>query len=522
MNIPASGLDSPRNRLSSRQRRRSNSSGSIPTNRSIKAVRSPRRDVSHKDYNIPRPPRLVFDIDEPCPKMSMTPPSKHEYTLSTLYKNSERGMHHGDDSTFRDRSFYKESIEKKTSMGLTDDEDTESETLSCVSTSVSDDEKEKDPTVYDQVSKLKKEIDSVKETLAGLQQNHAAMLNEKKHLEVQYKQTRDEVVATLEDSKELLKQNDFLNSVTSRLSIDLESGSDISDDEIPIEWKSIMDNCRRQADELNDLQSQMDKSRIAFRELLNMKKDIEYTLELKEREYEEKIRQVEAVASGQSTMINSMEKLLKGLECKMDRLMSEKYRRHTMGPTVGDGNYGHARTQSSSSISGGNKNNNGNAGDKKSVKKHKPQQNSISLLKKELEKSKIDKIEKKNEKKNDRKSLDGGVPDLMPARCLSPPQSRRESYTNPMLLMTEEEIIRHQARFALTKRWVEDDEVSTCQHYQCTVKFNWWNRRHHCRRCGDIFCSTHSAYSMLLFPDGNEDWGGVWSRVCENCFKDTK
>ncbi|CAG8611858.1 8018_t:CDS:2, partial [Paraglomus brasilianum] len=521
MNIPASGLDTPRNRLSTRRRRRSNSSGSIPTNRTIKAVRSPRRDVSHKDYNIPRPPRLAFDVDDHCPKMSMTPPSKHEYTLSTLYKDNERAMHNGDDSMFRDRSFYKESIEKKTSMGLTDDEDTESETLSCVSTTVSDDEKEKDPTVFDQVSQLKKEIDSVKETLAGLQLDHAAMLNEKKHLEVQYKQTRDEVVATLEDSKELLKRDDFLNSVTSRLSIDLESGSDFSDDEIPIEWKSVMDNCRRQADELNDLQSQMDKSRIAFRELLDMKRDIEYTLELKEREYEEKIRQVEAVASGQSTMINSMETLLKGLECKMDRLMSETHRRHTMGPTIGDGNYGHARKQSSSSNSGAavgsgsgsNKNNNGNAGEKKTVKKHKPQQNSISLLKKELEKSeKIEKNEKKSERKNDRKSLDADASGLMPARCLSPPQSRRESYTNPMLLMTDEEIIRHQARFALTKRWVEDDEVSTCQHHQCTVNFNWWNRRHHCRRCGDIFCSTHSAYSMLLFPDGNEDWGGVWSR----------
>lgn len=41
-------------------------------------------------------------------------------------------------------------------------------------------------------------------------------------------------------------------------------------------------------------------------------------------------------------------------------------------------------------------------------------------------------------------------------------------------------------------------------------------------RCGNIFCSTHSAYSMLLFPDGIEDWGGVWSRVCESCFKDSK
>ncbi|CAG8760022.1 16137_t:CDS:2, partial [Racocetra persica] len=57
-----------------------------------------------------------------------------------------------------------------------------------------------------------------------------------------------------------------------------------------------------------------------------------------------------------------------------------------------------------------------------------------------------------------------------------------------------------------------DDEVSECQHAGCLIKFNWWNRRHHCRRTGNIFCSATSAFSMLLFPDGSEDWGGVWSR----------
>ncbi|CAJ0909619.1 7115_t:CDS:2 [Entrophospora sp. SA101] len=89
--------------------------------------------------------------------------------------------------------------------------------------------------------------------------------------------------------------------------------------------------------------------------------------------------------------------------------------------------------------------------------------------------------------------------------------SRRQSYTNPISLFTDEERVRHQSRFGLAKRWVEDDEVSMCQQAGCSVNFNLWNRRHHCRR-----------YSMLLFPDGSEDWGGVWSKVCEGCFKNSK
>ncbi|CAJ0842755.1 11392_t:CDS:2, partial [Entrophospora sp. SA101] len=89
--------------------------------------------------------------------------------------------------------------------------------------------------------------------------------------------------------------------------------------------------------------------------------------------------------------------------------------------------------------------------------------------------------------------------------CLINENQRRKNS-----LMKNRQEDQHKDRLA--KRWVEDDEVSTCQQPGCDVNFNLWNRRHHCRRCGYIFCNTHSAYSMLLFPDGSEDWGGVWSR----------
>ena len=34
--------------------------------------------------------------------------------------------------------------------------------------------------------------------------------------------------------------------------------------------------------------------------------------------------------------------------------------------------------------------------------------------------------------------------------------------------------------------WVPDRKVSTC--YNCSTHFNLFRRRHHCRRCGRVFC----------------------------------
>lgn len=41
--------------------------------------------------------------------------------------------------------------------------------------------------------------------------------------------------------------------------------------------------------------------------------------------------------------------------------------------------------------------------------------------------------------------------------------------------------------YELTSRWVSDDEVSVCQ--WCKNKFNQLRRKHHCRQCGNVFCS---------------------------------
>ncbi|KAF0390607.1 FYVE-domain-containing protein [Gigaspora margarita] len=407
-----------------RQRRRSNSSNDILAHASVKAVRSPRRDAAYN--NIPRPPRLAYDTSSQvyAPIYSRTPPpsrqvcnrtdygspqghSPYKNEINTTYRNGSSPSRGSRTTSFGSNTsssssrmsagsqqvpsslsaFYNERIEKTTSFD--DDEDSAGEeTMSCNSPIFDeyDDTFTVDSSLVQEVFLLRKEIDAVKNSLAGLQKDRVDTLIFFLQLEQQFQEAK-------------------------------------------------------------------------------IKEKIFFFLEAQEREYCERIRQFEAVISGQSIMIDQMEK----------QSISGSTTINTTGFFFLTG---------LNSINGG---------------RRKSQDIARTI----------------NNMEHCHSS------ELVPSYCLSPPQTRIRSYANPALLFTDEERVRHHKRFSLAKRWVEDDEVSECQQAGCMIKFNWWNRRHHCRRCGNIFCSTHSAFSMLLFPDGSEDWGGVWSRVCEGCFKNT-
>ena len=44
--------------------------------------------------------------------------------------------------------------------------------------------------------------------------------------------------------------------------------------------------------------------------------------------------------------------------------------------------------------------------------------------------------------------------------------------------------------------WVEDSAVTNCA--ACNKAFNITRRRHHCRECGEIFCSPCSIYKVVV------------------------
>lgn len=61
-----------------------------------------------------------------------------------------------------------------------------------------------------------------------------------------------------------------------------------------------------------------------------------------------------------------------------------------------------------------------------------------------------------------------------------------------------------------------------CDEPTCKKHFNYFTRRHHCRRCGNIFCDFHSAYGIPL--DGNASYNprGFQSRACAYCYREFK
>ncbi|KAL6869548.1 Zn finger protein [Amphichorda felina] len=66
--------------------------------------------------------------------------------------------------------------------------------------------------------------------------------------------------------------------------------------------------------------------------------------------------------------------------------------------------------------------------------------------------------------------------------------------------------------------WKPDAEASICDDPACKRTFNYFVRRHHCRRCGNIFCDFHSSFEVPLDQDANFNPRAVPSRTCNHCF----
>ncbi|KAH8909804.1 FYVE/PHD zinc finger protein [Coniochaeta sp. PMI_546] len=72
------------------------------------------------------------------------------------------------------------------------------------------------------------------------------------------------------------------------------------------------------------------------------------------------------------------------------------------------------------------------------------------------------------------------------------------------------------------EHWKPDHESTVCDHSTCRRTFNYFTRRHHCRRCGNIFCDFHSAYEVPLDEGANYNPRGVPVRACAHCYSQFK
>lgn len=71
--------------------------------------------------------------------------------------------------------------------------------------------------------------------------------------------------------------------------------------------------------------------------------------------------------------------------------------------------------------------------------------------------------------------------------------------------------------------WVPDSMSKECM--VCSVKFTAFIRKHHCRRCGRVVCTTCSPHRMAPNPQAKTSQylsldTKKMERMCKDCFKD--
>ncbi|KAG6008589.1 hypothetical protein E4U21_004229 [Claviceps maximensis] len=72
------------------------------------------------------------------------------------------------------------------------------------------------------------------------------------------------------------------------------------------------------------------------------------------------------------------------------------------------------------------------------------------------------------------------------------------------------------------KHWKPDSESTICDDPVCRRTFNYFVRRHHCRKCGDIFCDWHSSAVLPLDENAEFNPRADPSRACNYCFNQVK
>mmetsp|Transcript_7236 Transcript_7236/g.13722 ORF Transcript_7236/g.13722 Transcript_7236/m.13722 type:complete len:363 (+) Transcript_7236:31-1119(+) len=93
-----------------------------------------------------------------------------------------------------------------------------------------------------------------------------------------------------------------------------------------------------------------------------------------------------------------------------------------------------------------------------------------------------------------------------------------KKYVDTLLRLEEAEKCA-QPKFASKDSWQQDNEITECN--SCDKKFGAFNRRHHCRLCGNIFCG-HCAprTTMNAFQDiSSAQASQTKERTCHGCAK---
>ncbi|KAF1976433.1 hypothetical protein BU23DRAFT_456402 [Bimuria novae-zelandiae CBS 107.79] len=65
--------------------------------------------------------------------------------------------------------------------------------------------------------------------------------------------------------------------------------------------------------------------------------------------------------------------------------------------------------------------------------------------------------------------------------------------------------------------WQPDSSTVVCTASCCQQPFGFFMRRHHCRKCGGIFCHQHLQKQVRLNEDALFHPEGEWQKACDRC-----
>ncbi|KAH9915992.1 FYVE zinc finger-domain-containing protein [Fomitopsis serialis] len=132
-------------------------------------------------------------------------------------------------------------------------------------------------------------------------------------------------------------------------------------------------------------------------------------------------------------------------------------------------------------------------------------------------------------------SSQGTSPSSFESCSLSSRETPASSFSDPS---SAPSVIRRNEHLAVLLRrhlWKPDYQASRCSIFLCRKQFSIFERKHHCRKCGDIVCGSCSTRRTLLLDTSNLDFINpprdisisvyaspaspvVQERVCDHCW----
>ncbi|KAL8592497.1 hypothetical protein ACOMHN_021439 [Nucella lapillus] len=107
------------------------------------------------------------------------------------------------------------------------------------------------------------------------------------------------------------------------------------------------------------------------------------------------------------------------------------------------------------------------------------------------------------------------------ATDMAPAHQSMSAYFNPIDTLTvQSENDTEFSKEITHKHWKSSDSILRCANRTCRKQFSLLERHHHCRRCGNVFCTECLKYRRKLNQLANIDPQGRPYKVCKTCYEE--